>query len=225
MGVEFNRLADQIDRLLISEREAAADLSHRLRTPLTALRLDVESLSAGSERERVLDDLSEMERTVDYVIDQARRGARTGLPSTRVNIGEVVADRVDFWRALADDQGREMKESRASLEAIVAMDRDDACAMLDALLGNVFAHTPEGTPLGVTMVTRAEDVLLAVEDGGPGLPDEGVLERGRSGGSSSGLGLDIARRSAHAAGGDLRVGASRNLGGALVAIRLPRVIS
>ena len=72
------------------------------------------------------------------------------------------------------------------------MAADDASAMLDALLGNVFAHTPEGSPIAVTSVVRTDDVLLAIEDGGPGLPDLGVLERGRSHGSSSGLGLDIA---------------------------------
>ena len=73
-------------------------------------------------------------------------------------------------------------------------------------------------------VVRTDDVLLAIEDGGQGLPDLGVLERGRSHGSSSGLGLDIARRSTEAAGGDFRVGTSRKLGGALIAIRLPLTV-
>lgn len=221
MGAEFNRLATRIEQLLISEREAAADLSHRLRTPLTALRLDIESLQDGEGRERVLDDLSDLERTVDYVIDQARRGTRTGLPAARVDISAVVADRVAFWSALADDQDREMRAAAATEKAVVAMERDDASAMLDALIGNVFAHTPEGAPMAVTLLRRGEDVLLAVEDGGPGLPDRDVLKRGESGGASSGLGLDIARRSAESAGGDFRIGTSRTLGGAMVAIRLP----
>ncbi|MGD2101557.1 MAG: HAMP domain-containing sensor histidine kinase [Acidimicrobiia bacterium] len=220
LGVEFNRLAEQIDRLLLTEREAAADLSHRLRTPLTALRLDAESLQESEGRERVLDDLASLERTVDFVIDQARRGARDALPSERVDLVDVSAGRVAYWRPLAEEQGRDVMAETSGDEAIVAMDRDDAEVMLDALIGNVFAHTPEGTPLGVAVVIRDDDVLIAVEDGGPGFPDESVLERGRSQ-SSSGLGLDIARRSAVAAGGDLRVGVSRRLGGALVAVRLP----
>lgn len=223
MGIEFNRLADQIGSLVVSEREAAADLSHRLRTPLTALRLDVEAMEASGARDRVLDDLSELERTVDYVIAQARRGARTGLPAVRIDIGGVVAERVEFWRALADDQQRTLAAYLADGESTVAMDHDDATVMIDLLIENVFAHTAEGVPMAVTLVHRADDVLLAVEDGGSGLPDEGVLERGRSEGSSSGLGLDIVRRSAEAAGGNIRVGSSRRLGGALVAIRLPLI--
>ncbi len=221
VGVEFNRLATQIDRLLVMEREAAADLSHRLRTPLTALRLDAEGLPSGAVTDRLLEDLDALEKTVDYVIDQARSGSKSGLPTSRVDIGSVVADRVAFWRVLAEDQGRDLQSELTNAAAVVAMAEDDASAMLDALLGNVFAHTPEGAPISVTSLIRSDDVLLAVEDGGPGLPDLGVLERGRSHGSSSGLGLDIARRSTEAAGGDFRVGASRRLGGTMIAIRLP----
>lgn len=220
LGVEFNRLAEQIDRLLMSEREGAADLSHRLRTPLTALRLDVESLQESEGRERVLDDLASLERTVDYVIDQARRGTRHALPFERADIVAVSEQRVAFWRPLAEEQGRAVVAETPGETALVAMDYDEAGVMLDALIGNVFAHTPEGASIGVTLLNRDDDVLIAVEDAGPGFPDGSVLERGRSEGSS-GLGLDIARRSALAAGGDLRVGVSRRLGGALVAIRLP----
>lgn len=221
VGVEFNRLAAQIDHLLMAEREAAADLSHRLRTPLTALRLDAEALPSSPITDRLFEDLDALEKTVDYVIDQARSGSKTGLPTSRVDIGTVVADRVAFWRVLAEDQGRDLSAELSGGDAVVAMAADDASAMLDALLGNVFAHTPEGAPISVTSLIRVDDVLLAVEDGGDGLPDLGVLERGRSHGSSSGLGLDIARRSVEAAGGDFRIGASRRLGGAMIAIRLP----
>jgi len=221
MGVEFNRLADQIDQLVVAEREAAADLSHRLRTPLAALRLDAEALEGAAGRERVLDDLSSLERTVDYVIDQARRGARSGLPSARANLAEVVGERATFWQVLAEDQGRTMQVDIAERPAVVAMESGDASALIDALIENVFAHTPEGAAIAVSLVTRDSDVLLGVEDGGPGLPDLGVLERGRSEGSSSGLGLDIVRKLTERSGGDFRVGSSRRLGGALIAIRLP----
>lgn len=220
LGVQFNRLAGQIDHLLIAERESAADLSHRLRTPMTALRLDVESLQESEAKERLLDDLSGLERTVDFVIDQARRGAIENLPSQRVDIAAVSDERVAFWLPLAEDQGRKLSRRRSSGSAFVAMTHDEAEVLLDALIANVFAHTDEGVSFEVTVVVREDDVLISVEDNGPGFVDDGVLERGRSE-SSSGLGLDIARRSSQAAGGDLRVGSSRRLGGAMVAIRLP----
>lgn len=221
MGVEFNRLAEQIDQLVVAEREAAADLSHRLRTPLAALRLDAEALAETPGRERVLDDLSSLERTVDFVIGQARRGSQSGLPTSRVDLADIVRERAAFWRVLAEDQGRKMNDDISEQPSVVAMDAGDASALIDALIENVFAHTPDGAPIAVSLVSRETDVLLGVEDGGPGLPDLGVLERGRSDGASSGLGLDIARKIADRAGGDFRAGSSRRLGGALIAIRLP----
>ena len=54
----FNRLADRIDELIAEERETVADISHRMRTPLTALRLDAEALADPTEAERVGDDVA-----------------------------------------------------------------------------------------------------------------------------------------------------------------------
>jgi signal transduction histidine kinase len=79
---------------------------------------------------------------------------------------------------------------------------------VDAVLGNVFAHTPDGT--GMSVGVRAREgggAVLTVRDDGPGMSADAV-ERGRSCGGSTGLGLDIARRTAEASGGDLRIGSS-----------------
>jgi signal transduction histidine kinase len=84
----------------------------------------------------------------------------------------------------------------------------DLGAAVDALLGNVFAHTPEGTAFRVAVRPRAAGgAEVRVSDAGPGMPDTAV-ERGRSGGGSTGLGLDIARRTAESSGGILRLSAS-----------------
>jgi signal transduction histidine kinase len=93
---------------------------------------------------------------------------------------------------------------------------------VDALLGNVFAHTPDGTAFAVRLVARAGGgALLTVADHGPGIPEPirwGAL-RGTSGGGSTGLGLDIARRAAAEAGGGLSLDAGPS-GGADVTLEL-----
>ena len=53
VGSALNLLADRIDEVIATEREAVADLSHRLRTPLTALRLDADALTDPEESERI----------------------------------------------------------------------------------------------------------------------------------------------------------------------------
>jgi signal transduction histidine kinase len=220
VGAALNRLADRIRELLQVERETVADLSHRLRTPVTALRLDAEALGDPEEAERLSGDVDELQRAVDGIIREARRPARGGRrPSC--DAASVVRDRAAFWRALAEDQSRPFAVALALDHAVVALGAEELAAALDAVLGNVFAHTPDGTAIAVRLVAEPSGhARVTVEDGGPGLPDPALLARGASAGGSTGLGLDIARRAAEAAGGRLVLGTGPR-GGALVEWQLP----
>ncbi len=218
VGAELNELASRIVRLLQVERESAADLSHRLRTPLTALRLDVEVLPDGHDKEQILADLDELQRTVDFVIDEARRPVRRETQGA-ADIGVVAAERVAFWSALADEQGRDARSIIDAGPHRVGIPQGDAAAMIDALLGNVFAHTPEGAGFSVAVSRNGSVVRLVVEDEGPGF-DPALIERGRSDGGSTGLGLDIVRRTAESVGGSLEV-TTTGRGAASVVVTLP----
>ncbi len=223
VAVELNDLADRIVRLLRMEREAAADLSHRLRTPLTAVRLDAEALDEGAGTQRLLDDLDELERTVDFVIREARRPGRTDTADA-CDIAKVASARVEFWTVLAEEQGRNLKYISDDEAAVVSIGADDATTMIDALVGNVFAHTDEGVGFTVAVATVSpEEVMIIVDDQGPGFGPE-MAERGLSAGGSTGLGLDIAARTAASAGGHLTIGTSEP-GGGRVTVTLPRTLS
>jgi signal transduction histidine kinase len=217
VGRALNRLADRIDQLIAEERETVADMSHRLRTPLTALRLDAEALRDPVDAERVGQHASTLERMLTALIHAARRPQREGrMPSCDAR--PVTDDRVAFWSVLAEDQGRrgtvELPDSPVSVRA----GAEDLAAALDALLENVIAHTPEGTDFAVRLEPTASGARLSVSDDGPGLPDDAHV-RGRSDRGSSGLGLDIARRCAEASGGSMTLAASPS-GGALVTLQL-----
>jgi signal transduction histidine kinase len=216
----LNGLAGRIVELLREERETVADLAHRVRTPLTALRLDAEALADPAEAARVGAGVDGVQRAVTRAIDQARRrGSGPDAGAAVCDASAAVRERTAFWAVLAEDTEREMAVRIAPGPLLVGIGRADLEAALDALLGNVFAHTPDGTALAVELVAVDGGAELTVGDAGPGLPSVGALRRGASGAGSSGLGLDIVRRAAEQAGGALELGRS-TLGGLAVVVRL-----
>ncbi|MEV0385271.1 HAMP domain-containing sensor histidine kinase [Nonomuraea sp. NPDC050643] len=228
----FNAMANRVTHLLAAERELAADLSHRLRTPLTALKLSLDQLGPQAEPSRQA--LARLESEVTTIISAARRPARAASPfggaygasssggayGVSCDAAEVLRERLTFWSALAEDQRRPWELVGATLPVRVPVAAGELTAVVDALLGNVFRHTPEGTAFSVTLHEGQDTVGVLVADAGPGIPDPAAaLERGSSGSGSTGLGLDIARRLAESTGGVLRVDRS-SLGGAQVQVWL-----
>jgi signal transduction histidine kinase len=220
VGVEFNNLAERVVALLQQERETAADLSHQLRTPLMAVRLDAEALPEDPKKQRLIEDIDALARNVDFVIREARREVRW-LPGTGCDLSAILKERVAFWSALAEEQDRVVDAAIEEGQALIGIVEDDARAMVDALIGNIFAHTDEGTDFAVLFDVKGKAMTLTVEDAGNGFSDTSVLKRGESGGTGTGLGLDIARRTAEAAGGSLAISRSRRFGGASVRIVAP----
>lgn len=208
VSAALNRLAGRIGDLLAAERETVADLSHRLRTPLTAVRLDVEALPTSERTDELEAHLDHLERTLTSVIRAARRPEREGV-RPRCEATQLLGEQVAFWRPLAEDQDRTVDLGLPDRPVDVRCAADDLRAAVDALLENAIAHTPDGTAISVLLTDPETDasapVTLEVRDRGPGIPADAV-DRGRSDRGSSGLGLDIARACAVASGGRLEVG-------------------
>ena len=237
-GYAFNRMADRLVTSRTDERELVADLSHRLRTPLTVLRLDAEALdpddthigefsAAELDRRRGIRRIRQaivtLEGEVDQLINTTRKAvaAQVAAPEDGLcDASEVVRERMVFWSALAGDQNRPSQVVGAHLRIPVPVGRAELAAALDAVLGNVFRYTPQGTAFEVSISRRDGWVALRVDDAGPGIPDpEKALQRGQSNKGSTGLGLDIARRAAQAAGGSVSLDRAA-MGGASVVMLL-----
>jgi signal transduction histidine kinase len=211
----LNHLAGRIQDLLRQERESVADISHQLRTPLTALRLEVDATPGATA---IAEHVTTLEAAVTKVIEQTR-DAGTPQPSA-CDATQVVAGRCAFWAALAEDQHRAARFDLPGSPLPVGTTEADLRTTLDALLGNVFSHTPQGTGYTVVLSGRpGGGARLVVEDRGPGFPAIDAVRRGASGAGSTGLGLDIARRTARSSGGDLTLATSGN-GGARVVVDL-----
>ena len=223
LGAALNRLVGRVELLLERERQSVSDLSHRLRTPVTTLRLRIESLTDPEEAERLSADLDDLETMVDQIIREARRSEREGI-DPRTDALSCLVDRVRFWAPLAEDQGRDFVVHPPGPERVeLRISTEDLNALVDVVLDNVFTHTDEGAPVAVSVTAGPDGLVLVVEDGGPGFPDGiDVIDRGTSGGGSTGLGLAIVDRIAAESGGTLTLGTSAALGGARLEIALGR---
>lgn len=219
VGTALNVLADRFVELLAAERELAGNLSHRLRVPLTALRLNAEAMPAGDDRDRQLRVVDRLEQEINAVITEAGRPL-AARPRLQCDLGAVVTDRTAFWGALAEDQGRPWHADPPPAGVTVPAAFSVVAEALDVLLGNVFHHSPEDAACRVTMRRAGGVAEVVVEDAGPGFTDpQAALARGVSGTDSTGIGLDIARRLAADTGGELRIDRS-DLGGARVLLAM-----
>lgn len=219
VAVELNALADRIDELLLHERERMADLSHRLRTPLTFIRLTVEALPRTEEARELEQHVAALERTLTQSIQAARRPQREGV-HPRCDAVAVVTERVGFWSPLIEDQGRAMTLRMPDHEMPVRASAEDLAMALDTLLENVIAHTPEGAQVELAVDQVGGAPTIDVLDGGPGIPPA-ALSRGRSDRGSTGLGLDIARSFAEGTGGSLSLVQHGSLHGVRLTLRAP----
>jgi signal transduction histidine kinase len=217
LGIALNLLAERIDELLIAERAAVGDLSHRLRTPVTALRLDAESVQQPEVAERLGEHIVNLQRAIDAIVNEARRPVRSSM-SSGCDLRSVTVERVEFWSPLAEDQGRRFIVDVTDEPVHVALSDHDARDLLDVLIDNVFAHTPEGTNFALSLSAAADQAVLIISDRGPGMAPVMPDEPRRVG--STGLGLDIVERTVSSRGGAVEISSPRG-GGTTVQIRLP----
>jgi len=217
-GRAFNQLAERLTDLLVAERERIADLSHRLRTPIAALRLQAESVADPGERDALIGDIVHLEGEVTALIEDVRRSESAG--ASICDLPAVVAQRMGFWRVVASAQQRtvaaEVDETRPVL---VNLSAAEVLSVLDNLVQNVLAHTVAG--VGFTVSVGSAPPRLTITDEGDGLPSTDVFDRGSSSGSS-GLGLDIVRRVAEESGGGVTLGDGP---GATIVVRFGEPVS
>jgi len=222
----FNDMADRVERALRAQREFVANASHQLRTPLTGMKLRLESASAAAQgshqkqqleaAEREVDRLSEI---VDRLLVMARR-IESG-ESRVVDLGEAAGAALARWAGRAERLGAHL--SLRSKGASAQADRTDVDQIFDNLIDNAITYAPG--PILIETGLEDSRAFVAVEDRGPGIPEaerENVVERFRRGSGApaggSGLGLAIVRELAEKWGGDVSLAEGKE-GGARIEVR------
>ncbi|MFF8713653.1 ATP-binding protein [Streptomyces sp. NPDC015184] len=214
---ELDRVADVLDasaeriaRMLTAERRLAADASHQLRTPLTALSMRIEEISVTDDPDTVKEEaniaLTQVERLTD-VVERLLTNARDPRTGSAVvfDLDEVVKQQIEEWRPAYRSAGRAIVCS--GKQGLRAVGTPGAVAqVLAALIENSLMHGG-GTVALRTRVT-GNQAVIEVTDEGPGVPaglGARIFERTISGRNSTGIGLAVARDLAEADGGRLEL--------------------
>lgn len=221
LGADLNQMIERTSELLTAERRFASNAAHELRSPLSALRGELElALRRPRDNDQYKAAISEsLESTERLVVlsEDLLALARAGSGSTRsdpetVPVADMVADAVRASLARAEHSRNVTVDVPSDLK--LSGRRNDLTRMLRNLIDNAVQHAPEGTEVIVSCRPARggeHGSELVVQDSGPGVPDDlrsrifepfvrGALEREHSG---AGLGLAIAREIALAHGGDL----------------------
>ena len=202
--------AERIGRMLTAERRLAADASHQLRTPLTALSMRLEEITLTDDLATVKEEahiaLTQVERLTD-VVERLLTNSRDPRNGSAVSfeLDEVIKQQLEEWRPAYRSEGRAVVSS--GKRHLHAVGTPGAVAqVLAALIENSLMHGG-GTVALRTRVT-GNQAVIEVTDEGPGVPaDLGarIFERAISGRNSTGIGLAVARDLAEADGGRLEM--------------------
>lgn len=138
LGSALNGLAERVGEVLEAERDSVRGLTHRLRTPVTALRLQAEQLADDDLAQLV----SQLQVAIDRVVTEARRPLREDLP-VGCNAREVTATRIEYWRPLAEDQNRTLAVTLPDGPAPVALSALDLADVIDICIDNVSHIRPK----------------------------------------------------------------------------------
>ena len=233
---ELNLLFDRVRQAFDAQKHFVADAAHELRSPLAALKLQVQGLKRAPDEaarelavNRLAAGIDRATRLVEQMLALARQeaSATAEMPPEAVELQEVA--RLALSDAIAVAQARRIDIGIAAADAARVRGRPEALrTLLRNLLDNAVKYTPEGGRVDIRIASQAGGAELVVEDSGPGLPveeRERVLDRfyraGEPQAPGSGLGLAIVKSIADQHGATLDIGRSESLGGLRVSVRFP----
>jgi signal transduction histidine kinase len=224
----LNRMLDRLEAALTAQRRFLADASHELRTPITIIQGNLDTLAAtGEEDVQTLaiaaDELARMTRLVDELTLLAASERPDFQHPRPTDLAVLTAGLAAKARAL--DEGRFMLTGTATGTAVLDPQRITQAVM--QLAANAVAHTPPGTVVEIGSAVTAGHVEFRVADHGPGIPAQSRervfdrfarLDARRTDGT--GLGLSIVAAICAAHGGTVRL-TERPGGGAAFCLSLP----
>jgi signal transduction histidine kinase len=205
VGTALNSSSRRVDELVTRERTFSADASHQLRTPVAALRLELETAALRSpemqtELTAALAQVDRLQSTIETLL-AVSRGSPAGEQTS--DLKQAVRDVQARWHGPLAQDGRPLRAVVDADPALAAISPAVLSEVIEVLVQNAAVH---GAGTVTVVVRRVGDAFtLEVSDQGPGFgPNvEEAFQRGS--GEGHGIGLALARSLAHAEGARLQV--------------------
>lgn len=209
---ELIRTADRMAGRLAAERQFAADASHQLRTPLTALSMRLDEIEMITEEEAVLEEVracqDQVERLTGVVAELLKTSrSDSGGTTEVVQLDKVFSQQRQEWRRVFSKAKRELV-FEGDKDVTVLATPGSLSQIIATLIENSVKYGAGKTVVAARRTANKKGVVITVTDEGAGVPDEigdSVFKQGVSTGGSTGLGLPLALSLARADGGKLEL--------------------
>ncbi len=208
---ELVRTGERMAGRLAAERQFAADASHQLRTPLTALSMRIEEIEMIASEEEVRHEaqecLGQVERLTQVVSDLLDPSARLSADTEAVEIIEVLNLAREEWEESYEKAGRTLVFTDQAAVPVLA-DEPKLVQVLATLIENSLRYGDGTTRVVAKRSSSKRGVVIEVSDEGAGVAEElseEIFNYGVSAHGSSGIGLALARDLMQGMGGRLEL--------------------
>lgn len=237
---DLNQLLDRLRRAFEAQAHFVADAAHELRSPLAALKLQVQATQRAPDEatraqslQRLAAGIDRASHLVEQLLTLARQQSDAGVSAQACRLADITRETVAECAAQAHDAGIDLGLA-GHCDDPVAGHPEALRILVRNLVDNAIKYTPRSGTVDVTVLREADRVVLRVEDSGPGIPEGErvrVLDRfyrtadasarARPGVTGSGLGLAIVASIAQWHQAQVQLAGSQRLGGLQVEVRFP----
>lgn len=216
LAVNFNNMADEINNILVARQQLISDVSHELRSPISRLKMALESMAGSPLKKDLADDIDELQSLTDTILDAER--IRSGASTPTLEECNIIS--------LIHDVKAQLKGGRKiSLDSLpnsinVLTDRRWTKIVLRNVIENAVKYSrPDSKPIEITSQESPDFCEIFVKDFGDGIAEENLekvfepfyrVDSSRTKASGGfGIGLHLCRRMMTAQGGHIRIASSK----------------
>lgn len=228
VGRAFNNMTGKVEQMINDHDRLMADVSHELHSPMARIKVALELLPESELGEEIKRDVREMEALTTVLLERERvRNRAEKLQAEPGDLAALVKDVIKGFNGRDPD----IDDSRLPGELQASVDAALIKVLVQNLLDNALKFSlPDSKPVEISLQRDGDDVLLSIEDDGPGIPKEEAervlepfvkLDPARGHRSGYGLGLNLCQRIVSAHGGSIRI-TPREGRGTRVLVSLPQ---